>query len=464
MFFDPVIAATRFGSGLSPRHAAPQSAAAMIDALAQPDAMAQRYPIMEHKAFLGVWRENNRLRQASKRAKTDAEQQAAKRRFKEHKRDVRGMERDWFHNMLLRRLHAPDGFRERLTAFWADHFTVRGSMFLARAAILPYVEETIRPRLTGRFEDMLFEAVTHPAMTVFLDQVQSMGPRSKVGLDRKKRGKTYGLNENLARELLELHTMGADGPYTQTDVHELAELLTGLTATPDAGRVFRAKMAEPGLETVLGKSYGGREPRLVHIRQVITDLARHPATARHISWKLAVHFIADAPPGALVEAMTEAYIASGGHLIEVYAAMLGHPDVWRAEKRNIKPPLDFMASALRALDVDETKLPDWTAQNTAHIFIQPMRVMGHHWGKPAGPDGLHEDDGSWMTPQALAMRIQWSMQAPQRLVQKLPDPRVFVETALGPSASPKVRFAAQSAESVPEAIGLVLMSPEFQRV
>ncbi len=182
------------------------------------------------------------------------------------------------------------GFRERLVAFWTDHFTVAANGPVLSALVPDLVENAIRPHVGGRFGDMLEAVTLHPAMLIYLNQVQSAGPNSVAG---KRRGK--GLNENLAREVLELHTLGVGAGYTQDDVRQLAELLTGLSVDK-SGFTFRSRIAEPGAEVVLGKRYGGGEASLGDIRAVLADIAVHPDTARHLARKLIVHFVGGEVP------------------------------------------------------------------------------------------------------------------------------------------------------------------------
>lgn len=459
MRFDPVLAEQRFGCGLSPKIAPPGSAEAMLDGLQTPDPIADRFPIEGFETFLGRMRARADLAKQRRDNRGTELAEEARQGIRDLNRIARKDHWHWMAAHIARRVWTQTPLRERLAFFWADHFTATGKRGLIRRGTSPYMED-MRPHLAGRFEDLLYEAVTHPVMVHYLDQEGSVGPNSK----QAQRRQGAGLNENLAREVLELHTLGAGGPYTQADVHELAELLTGLTINLNVGRTFRKPLAEPGSETVLGKSYGGDNPSLNDIRAVLTDLARHPATARHIAGKLAVHFVSDTPSEALVGAVEAAWLDTDGDLTAVYRALLTHPDAWRREGANIKQPFDFVSSACRALAVDGPMITE--LREGAHLlrFSDPMRQMGHIWQKPNGPDGLDEADGAWITPQGIAARLQWAVTVPSLLVRVLPDPRDFVETALGPDAPEAVRFAASAAESRADGVGLVLASPAFQRM
>ncbi|MEX0369664.1 MAG: DUF1800 family protein, partial [Tateyamaria sp.] len=330
-----------------------------------------------------------------------------------------------------------------------------------RRGTSPYVEEAIRPFIAGRFEDLLQSAVMHPLMLEYLDQTASIGPNSTRALKRGDQ-RRQGLNENLAREVLELHTLGVDGPYTQTDVTEFAELLTGVTYDVRNGFKFRKDFAEPGAETVLGVTYEDTT-NVKPVRAVLRDLAAHPATARHLAWKLAVHFVSDTPDPDLINALERAYVDNDGQLMPVYTALLSHPGAWDRTLVNYKPPIDFISSAFRALAIPATAFAGWEERPLRRVFIAPLARMGQPWEQPNGPDGWAEEDPEWITPQQLAMRVAWSMAVPGQVLDPLPDPRQFADHALGRYANDAIRFAAGAAESRAEAIGVVLMSPAFQR-
>jgi uncharacterized protein (DUF1800 family) len=455
--FDPHRAETRFGCGLSPRIAPPDGVAQMLRRLAGPDHMARRFPVPEFDDLLPQLREERQIRRTMRRNKGSEIADEARDAYKRLKKSTRSQRASWTIAHLQRRIHSNDGFRERLEAFWADHFTATGKGGLMALLVSPYVQSALRPHMTGRFEDLLFHAVTHPMMVHYLDQNVSTGPNSR----RAQQKPGQGLNENLAREILELHTLGVGAPYDQGDVRQLAELLTGLTFNARKGRAFKANQAEPGSETVLGVTYGGAKPGLRDIQMVLRDLARHPATARHLARKLAVHFVADRPDPDLVTAIETAWMSSDGDLIEVYKALLSHPSAWKQEGGNFKQPFDFVTSSMRALDVSASNL---TGKTLNRLIMDPMRAMGHRWQRPDGPDGLAEEDARWVTPQGLAARLQWALVVPGLLRRDLPDPRKFVTTALGPNIPEAVRFAAHAAESRSDGVGLILASPAFQRV
>lgn len=459
MRFDPDRAAIRFGCGLSPKIAPPPSVAATLALLQGPDHAARDHPIpgFDHarQALLDI----HKARRAIRGATTDAERDAA---AKNRRQLVRGLRVDavgWFRQGLLRRAFTEDGFRERLTFFWADHFTAKGDSPRSRESVMPYVEEAIRPHVAGRFADMLKSVATHPVMLDYLDQIWSVGPNSDFA---KKRDRGEGINENFARELLELHIMGADGPYGQRDIRQLAELLTGLHFDLRRGFTFRGERAEPGAETVLGQSYGGGRPGLDDIFDALDRLARLPATGRHIARKLAVHFISDTPDPDLVAEMSAAFTQTEGDLVAVYEVLLSHPAAWQEGPGNVKQPIDFIGSSLRALDLVPRHVPKGV-RDLRRVALGPLTLMGQDWANPVGPDGWPEADSDWITPQRMAARIHWAMSAPFVLRRVLPDPRDFVQVALGSTAHDDLVFAARAAETRAEGIGIILASPQFQR-
>ena len=455
--FDPEIADIRFGTGLSPRHKPPQSADAMLNGLVGPDAMGTAFPISPFDDYRQTIVDFYAARRIERRAKTDADRDAARKDRRKVNRAAQKAFAEMIRATLLRRINTRTGFRERLAFFWSDHFTAKGKANVVRFATSPYIEEAIRPNIAGKFEDLLIASVTHPLMLHFLDQNKSVGPNSKRGKRRDA-----GLNENLAREVLELHTLGVDGPYTQADVRQLAELFAGLSMDSSSQFSFNRSFVEPGVETVLGRDYG-RAGKLEDVHAVLRDLARHPATAGHVARKLAQHFVGDDPDPDLVAHMASAYVDSDGDLLRVYVALLDHPASWATAAQNVKPPIDFVASALRALDPPAAHLTGRRAPNMRDLILTPLQIMGQPWEAPDGPDGWPEDNSYWIAPQFLAARLAWALSAPQAYRPDLPDPRDFARTALGKRLPEDVAFAASAAENRWEGIALVLAAPAFQK-
>jgi len=343
-------------------------------------------------------------------------------------------------------------FRERWTRFWANHFTVSGRKPAIAFLTGPFEREAIRPHVFGRFEDMLMASTHHPGMLLFLDQSASIGPGSMVG-GRGRRG----LNENLAREILELHTVGIGAGYSQADVTEFARALTGWSF--DNGRdglparpfVFKTAWHEPGQRTVMGRRYpeGGEEQG----GAILKDLAAHPATARHVSTKIARHFTADEPPPALVDRLEQTWKKTGGSLDKVALALIDSPEAWEAEPRKFKTPSEFVISSWRAFG----DAPDEPQQ-----VIRPMEALGQRPLSAPSPKGWPEEAAQWAAPAEILKRINLA----QTLVAQAPpalEPGAVAAEALGPMQGEKLATALARAESRPQALAVLLMSPEFQR-
>jgi uncharacterized protein (DUF1800 family) len=213
----------------------------------------------------------------------------------------------------------------------------------------------------------------------------------------------------------------------------------------------------------LGIEYGGGEPSIEDVNAGLRGIAMHPDTARHLARKLVVHFIAPTPDADLVEAMATRYLENGGILMGMYEVMLAHEAAWALDALKVKQPFDFIASSVRALGVSREDIFASERSFIRGAVQRPMTVMGQTWQRPVGPDGWPEEEENWITPQGMAGRITWSMQVPKRLLDRLPDPREFVFTALGPTPPEAVLFAANAAETVSDGVGLVLASAAFQR-
>nr|WP_204115042.1 DUF1800 domain-containing protein [Shimia biformata] len=449
----------RFGYGLSPSIAPPLGLADMLSRLSGPDLMSQKYPIENYDQFTARIGEFIAARGERKKAKGTAGEKAAQKAMRRIVRRSRRQATLSLGASLLRRARTADAFRERLEFFWADHFSVVAKGQRMAGVVPSYSESAIRPFVGATFSELLKSAVLHPAMLNFLDQNASVGPNS--ALAAREDGK--GLNENLAREILELHTLGVDGPYSQTDVRQLAELLTGLGTNRDGAMVFRHRRAEPGAETVLGRSYSGEFAEIEDIHAVLDDLSAHPATARHIAGKLARHFVSNNPDPDLVAAIEAKFLETGGALLPTYEAMLTHPAAWDQAGGKIKQPITFVASAFRALDASDRDLGGVDRNQLVQMVDAPLARMGQAWGRPLGPDGWPDHDSHWITPQGLAARLQWALMAPSMLRRGLVDPRQLVGQALGPRATETLHFAASAAETRREGVALVLTSPAFQR-
>ena len=351
-------------------------------------------------------------------------------------------------------LSAETGLSERLVMFWSNHFCIGATKSnMCRIMAGAYEREAIRPHVFGRFEDMLIAAESHPAMLDFLDNRQSIGPNSPAG---RRRGR--GLNENLAREIMELHTLGVSGGYAQADVTNLARIITGWTVVGREGVLgfpgsfaFNAGLHEPGTTPLLGRSYD--QPGRAQGVAALTDLARHPATAQFIATKLARHFAADAPPRALVDKLAGVFRQSGGDLPSVYRALVEDDAVWQAPATKIRSPQEFLLASYRALG----RKPDFGQ------IIGPVGVMGQPFWQLSGPNGYADGNAAWASAEGLKTRIDVAAGWGRQAAGSVADPRVLAEDMLGPLLSPETKQAVARAESKPQAIALLLMSPEFQR-
>lgn len=450
------IAAFRFGHGLPLPAGAPTDPAAMLALLAGPDRGLELFPGPSPAEVQAQFARSMAARQLARPSPRKSPERKAHTSVL---REVEAQMELFLRLHLARAIESPDGLRERLVRFWADHFSALPRLRDQRALLVSRIDHAIRPHVAGRFADMLMATELHPGLLIGLDQIASVGPNSRLG-----QRKGQGLNENLAREMVELHTMGVGAGYSQQDVRELAELLTGLDVTFDEGMVFAPAKAEPGAETVLGKTYGtdGMDP----IRAVMTDLARRPETARHLARKLAVHFLSDVPDEGLVARMADAYLAEDTALLPMLTVLLSDPGALRGPLEKARQPFDFMASSLRGLGLGGAAVLRMGAKPFRRAIREPMLLMGQDWETPRGPDGWPEAASAWITPQGLAARITWAMEQPGLLVAAggMPDPAGFAAHVLGDLADQDdlATWAARS-ESPREGVGLVLASPAFNR-
>ena len=338
------------------------------------------------------------------------------------------------------------GFAERLVWFWSNHFCVNADNTVMAGG---YEREAIRPHVLGRFVEMLQAAEGHPAMLIYLTNTQSMGPNSVAGINR-----TRGLNENLARENMELHTLGVNGGYTQDDVTSLARVITGWTFAGRQGLigvpgtfVFNANAHEPGAERVLGKIYEANG--VAQGEAVLSDIARHPSTAKFIATKLARHFVADDPPPALVARLAQRFTETEGDLWEVSKALVNAPESWSEERFKIKRPGEWQVALLRAARF----------AGDVRAIVPGMNRLGEPLWRPPAPRGFPDDNANWL--DGLAHRLDIANNFAQRNGERL-DAAAMLDAALGPLASEETRRAVARAESKPQALTLVLMAPEFQ--
>ena len=350
-------------------------------------------------------------------------------------------------------------FAERMVLFWSNHFSVSTSKPLIGPSIAAYHREAIRPQIFGRFEDMLVAVVRHPSMISYLDNQLSMGPNSPAA---RRSGR--GLNENLAREILELHTLGVDGGYTQSDVTEFAKILTGWRHGALGGKRARqffgpvhgdfeyfGRAHEPGPKHLLGRRYsedGEREGMAA-----LKHIAGHPSTARFLATKLARHFIADDPPPSAVAKLARAFQDSGGHLGQMSAALVAMNEVWADPLPKVKTPLELILSTLRAAGADGLG---------ERRFLLSLRELGHRTFAAPSPAGWPDRARDWIAPEALMRRIEWVRQAVARLPGTL-NPVAVAAATIGPVMSAPTAKMIAAAPSVQEGLALLFAAHEFQR-
>src|SRR5262245_49335042 len=352
---------------------------------------------------------------------------------------------------LTAALDADIGFVERLTWFWSNHFCVSADKAGVRPIAGAFEREAIRAHVLGRFVDMLRAVETHPAMLLYLDNARSIGPSSQAG---KNRGR--GLNENLAREILELHTLGVRTVYTQEDVTSFAKIITGWSVVPPAQDPQRAgeftfdpRMHEPGTQTVISQAYA--DAGFDQGRRVLADLARHPATAAHVAHKLARHFIADDPGLVLSERLGKRFRDTEGDLKEMAKALVTAPEAWATPRSKLKRPTEWIVGALRATGASVTDI---------RPVMQAQSLLGEPLWRPPAPNGFADDDATWL--DGLSQRLDVANQVALRIAPAA-DPTAVFEETLAPVASAETRRTIARAESRSQALALLLMAPEFQR-
>jgi uncharacterized protein (DUF1800 family) len=359
-------------------------------------------------------------------------------------------------------------FNERLAWFWANHFTVSMAKPSTRGVAGAFEREAIRPHIGGDFQALLQAAVTHVGMLRYLDNDQSAGPNSQIvrRLARRSRNgdmpgpRVTGLNENLAREVLELHTLGVNGGYSQADVTEFARVLTGWRVplrellqgdSSVTGARFDPTWHEPGPKTVLGKRYAEGPEAL---RQVLHDLALHPSTAKFVATKLARHFVADEPPAELVTQLEASFRKTGGDLPALYRTLVQSPLAWAPQQAKLKTPEEFVVSTARVLKLGEQAFgrnPDGAINQLG------QRVMGAP--SPAGwPDRAEE----WLGPDAVWKRVEWATRVANGTGRHL-DARALAAASLGPLLTESTARQIERAADGPQALALLLLAPEFQR-
>ncbi|MDJ0641477.1 MAG: DUF1800 domain-containing protein [Erythrobacter sp.] len=351
---------------------------------------------------------------------------------------------------------------ERLVHFWSNHFSVSIGKVGTMHQVGNHEFTAIRPHVLGTFGDMLKAATLHPAMLLYLDQFRSTGPNSQFIRRRRNSARgPRGLNENLAREILELHTIGVDGGYSQSDVTEFARALTGWTIAglpmterfsdpQPGGAVFIRVAHEPGLRTIMGRSYRDNGPQ--QAMAILDDLAAHPSTARFIAKKLARHFAGDEPPQSLVANLERDFLRSGGDLASLTRTLIEAPEVWNAEPAKFRQPFEWLVSVMRFAGIDNLG---------SRRIVGALNEIGQVPWRAPSPAGYDDLSGSWAGPDALFRRVELA----ERIARNVPSDDILnrAETAFPGSLSDNTRTWLSRAESNAQALGLLLVAPEMMR-
>lgn len=468
------IAVNRFGLGAKPNEAAPQDPKQWL--LSQFDA---------YQPLSSAWRQHKHTGAlVSAFAKTRQNKMADKKEKKAKRKIFNRAVRANYESAVQMRtqsaLLSTTPFVERLVHFWANHFAVSTEKADVAHFAAALELDAIRPHVLGNFKDMLMAVEKHPAMLLYLNQVNSIGPESKMGLrvNKRKPGRKRGLNENLAREIMELHTLGVRSGYTQTDVTELARALTGWgvqggrqgkNVIKEAnGFMFNLQIHEPGTRTILQRRYSQAD--LGQAEAVLMDLAISSSTAKHIATKLARHFVADNPPRALVDRLSRAFIHSQGDLSRVYRVLINAPEAWHNAPVKFKTPWEWLVSVLRAtgqknlngvkgrVGADAKKNNKKSSKKISAI----MQQLGQPIWKPGSPAGYDDISASWLSPNALLRRVELAQRLAKILGSKL-DSRVLARQVLLNSISSETQTAIARSESAASGLALLFVSPEFLR-
>jgi len=460
------IALNRFGLGARAGEAAPSDPKGWLkNQLSGASYQAMPQALGDQPASTALAAEFADRQNAIRNAGAD-DKQAVRKSYNEKLRDIY---RSAVNARFVSALQTPTPFVERLVAFWSNHFAV--SVEKPPVAMLAgsFEAEAIRPHVLGRFEDMLVAVERHPAMQIFLDQARSVGPDSPAAerAAAKHPERKPGLNENLAREIMELHTLGVRSGYDQNDVTEFARALTGWSigamgggmnagarqnqAIPPGQFVFRQPLHEPGTRTIMNRQYD--QPGQQQALAVLHDLAVSPATAQHIAGKLARHFVADTPPPALVDRLAGVFSATNGDLPSVYQVLIDSREAWSPVDAKFKTPWDWTVSSLRGLGLNDL----------GNMQIAPLLTqLGQPVWRPGSPAGYDDIAASWAAPDALVRRVELAQRFASRIGDTL-DARTLGDQLLAGSLSDATASELSRAESAPTALALLLVSPDFQR-
>ena len=353
---------------------------------------------------------------------------------------------------MHRAVQTDDSFLERWVRFWSNHFSVSARQARLYGLVGAFEREAIRPHVLGSFHDMAIASSFHPAMQMYLDNYRSIGPKSLSGRSNKR-----GLNENLAREILELHTMGVGGGYSQADIESFAKALTGWTIEIKSGKskfgqmVFRSRWHEPGAKVFLGRRYD--DVGVEQAGRMIGYACAHPSTARHVATKLVRHFVSDAPDERDIAVLAKVFMDTGGNLKSLAKAVVRLDSAWTGEREKFKSPDDWVVSVGRLLGYKPTLSGE---------ISSVMKTLGQPPLRAPSPQGYPDIASDWIGADAIKKRLEWANRTARRAGSAV-DVQAFLQEALGPFARDETRLAISRAESVAQGLTLALMSPEFQR-
>jgi uncharacterized protein (DUF1800 family) len=463
MSIEPAIAANRFGLGARPgelKKLGDDPKAYLLNQL--------KGPSSQPSDISGIPRSDKILTDVLhvRKMQREMKKQAGAETKKDSKYDYASTVRSYYMDQVSARFRnaaqTEYPFHERLVYFWSNHFAVSADKQPISALAGAYENEVVRPNLGGKFIDLLLAAEKHPAMILYLDNERSTGPNSTMAKTGKRRNtkRLSNINENLAREILELHTLGVNGGYKQADVTAFARALTGWSVGSDQGRfkqgtpgafTFRENIHEPGAQSIMGEQY--QQQGIAQGEAILRKLATHPSTARFIATKLVRHFVADEPPKAMVKRVAKVFLKSGGDLPQVHAALVNSKEAWKTPLSKYKTPQDFVISTFRAFD---------HVPNKTRLIVTALEQMGQMPFRPGSPAGWPDTSDHWGGADALYKRIEWSNSVARKAGSGV-MPMELGEMVLGATFGDHTRTAVSRAESVVQGTTLLLASPDFQR-
>jgi uncharacterized protein (DUF1800 family) len=457
--FNPYSAYTRFGNGASPNLAKLSEVNGqtwLLSQLVQYEIESPKLNSEQALKNIFLYRaERIRLEKLNATGPTDIDSMArdkADQKLKDMRKAMFGSTLALTEQIILQSIQTDQPLQARLLDFFSNHFSVSASNLNMRV-IAPTLEvEAIAPHLHGYFSDMLVSVTQHPAMIYYLNNENSIGPNSKIGLRQKQRG----LNENLGREILELHTLGVNAGYLQKDVEALSKGLTGWSIggknkNQTVGFMFKPNAHEPAEKTLLGIKYpeaNSKSPQ--QAIDMLRNLAQHEKTASHLSYKLAKHFIADQPPKKLVQAMTASWIRSKGHIPSVMKVLIEHPESWSTCAQKFKTPREYLVSVCRACQLNRTK-PG---------LIKTLEILGQTPYSSGSPSGFSDSANDWASASSILNRIEWAEHIAEQVKG---SPTEVAKIALGHLLHADTEKKIAQAESKRQGLAMLFMSPEFLR-